>query len=36
MSRTTVPSNHVVTGAIADPSVLRGEVAAATSTPASS
>ena len=28
LSRTTVPSNHVVVGAIADPSVLRGEVAA--------
>ncbi len=29
MSRTTVPSNHVVVGAISDPSVLRGQVAAA-------
>ena len=29
MSRTTVPSSHVVSGAIADPSVVRGEVAAA-------
>jgi Flp pilus assembly protein CpaB len=28
LSRTTVPSNHVVVGAISDPSVLRGEVAA--------
>src|SRR5262249_22258821 len=28
MSRTTVPSNHVVVGAISDPSVLKGEVAA--------
>ena len=29
MSRTTVPSSHVVAGAIADPSVVKGEVAAA-------
>jgi Flp pilus assembly protein CpaB len=28
MSRTTVPANHVVVGAITDPSVLHGEVAA--------
>lgn len=28
LSRTTVPSNHVVVGAISDPSVLHGEVAA--------
>jgi Flp pilus assembly protein CpaB len=28
LSRTTVPSSHVVVGAISDPSVLRGEVAA--------
>lgn len=27
LSRTTVPTNHVVVGAISDPSVLRGEVA---------
>ena len=28
ISRTTVPSTHVVTGAIADPSAIKGEVAA--------
>jgi Flp pilus assembly protein CpaB len=28
MSRTTVPSTHVVTGAIVDPSAIKGEVAA--------
>ena len=28
LSRTTVPSNHVVVGAISDPSLVRGEVAA--------
>lgn len=28
LSRTTVPTNHVLTGAISDPSVLHGEVAA--------
>ena len=29
MSRTTVPSSHVIAGAIADPSAVKGEVAAA-------